>query len=102
MSRAQLIVVLDREMRPRGLNPHSLAKAAGLHKDAIRDLYRGKIDSLGPHKLRAIARYLGIPVSAFLEENADKMPEQGRREESAREPGGSFGAAGVVAAVGRC
>jgi transcriptional regulator with XRE-family HTH domain len=75
MPDSQLSIILKREMDRLGLNPHSLALAAGLGKDAVRDVLRGKSDSPRGKTIHALSAYLGIPVSEMLgEEGAEMTP----------------------------
>jgi transcriptional regulator with XRE-family HTH domain len=74
MSDSHLSTILKREMDRLGLNPHSLALAAGLGKDAVRDVLRGKSDSPRGKTIQALSAYLGIPVLELLGEERAEMP----------------------------
>lgn len=58
--------MLRAEMKRRGLNQHSLAAAAGLKPDAIRDIFRSKSSSPRMPTLRALADYLGLTFGQLL------------------------------------
>jgi transcriptional regulator with XRE-family HTH domain len=79
MSEPRLSVILKREMERLGLNPHSLALAAGLHKDAVRNVMRGKSDSPRGKTIQAIASYLGVSVAYLLGQEPVDMPSKTRR-----------------------
>lgn len=54
------------EMERLGFNNSSLARAAGLGPDAIRDLRRGQAKQLSGEKLDAVARVLGRTPGQLL------------------------------------
>jgi transcriptional regulator with XRE-family HTH domain len=74
MPESHLIQILRREMKRRGLNQNSLALAAGLHKDAVRNIFRGRSVSPRGKTIQALAAYLGIPVATLLGEETEEMP----------------------------
>lgn len=61
-----LIRNLKAEMERLGFNENSLAIAAGLKKDAIRDIFRGKSASPRSDRLDAVASVLGRTVAELI------------------------------------
>lgn len=59
MTDSYLMENLELEMKRLGLNDHSLAIKAGLKKDVIRDVLRGKTKQPAADKILAIANVLG-------------------------------------------
>jgi transcriptional regulator with XRE-family HTH domain len=74
MPESHLIQTLRREMEKRGHNQNSLALAAGLQKDAVRNILRGTSASPRGKTIHALASYLGISVTALLGEEMGEMP----------------------------
>lgn len=66
MKRTVLAENLAREMARAGYNEYSLALAAGLKADAIRDVMRGKTQQPNAARLDAIARVLNRTTGQLL------------------------------------
>lgn len=66
MTESHLARVLRVEMALRGLNPQSLARAAGLKRDVVRDILRGQSENPRASTIDALARVLEIPPNALL------------------------------------
>lgn len=66
---------LRQKMDEAHLSDIALAKAAGLPRDAVRDIFRGKSSDPGVLKIAAIARQLGCSIEALLgSDNAALTP----------------------------
>ena len=66
MGDTHLVRVLKLAMDQRGLNPSSLARAAGLKKDAVRNIFRGKSGMPRASTLKAIADVLQVSVDYLV------------------------------------
>jgi transcriptional regulator with XRE-family HTH domain len=66
MAESPLIRVLRAEMRQRGLTQNGLALAAGLHQDAVRNIFRGTSRIPRMETVKALADYLGVTVDYLL------------------------------------
>ena len=64
----RLIREINRRMEKLGLTPITLAKKAGLGRDAVRDILRGKSLRPAHDTLQAIARALGCTVADLMGE----------------------------------
>jgi transcriptional regulator with XRE-family HTH domain len=73
MPESPLIQILKKEMVERGLNQNALALAAGLQKDAVRNVLRGRSVSPRGKTIQALAAYLAIPVATLLGEEKEEM-----------------------------
>jgi transcriptional regulator with XRE-family HTH domain len=81
MADTHLTRVLRAEMQQRALTQNGLAVAAGLKKDAIRNIFRGSSRTPRMATVRALADYLDVTVDYLLgragAENASDAQEGG-------------------------
>lgn len=67
-SRTPLAQRLVRQMAAKGLNPFSTAEAAGLKRDYVRNILRGKSDDPGAASLAKVAAVLGVTPAWLIGE----------------------------------
>jgi transcriptional regulator with XRE-family HTH domain len=75
MALSPIAQILLTEMARAGLNQRSLAAAAGLHRDAVRNILRGKSVSPRGKTIQALAACLQIPPSRLLGVEDQAMSE---------------------------
>lgn len=86
MAASYISQVLLAEMARAGLNQRSLAAAAGLHRDAVRNILRGKSVSPRAKTIKALAAALQIPPQRLLGLEEPAMTEAATKA-PARPPG---------------
>lgn len=87
---------LEERAQEKGFNAYSLAKAACLTEDTVRDIIRGKVKDPGASKLAKIARVLGTTVEELLGAEVLGVVPEVPDDPSPGEPG-----TGAVVPLGR-
>lgn len=88
-------------MRQKHFNPRSLAIAAGLGPDAVRDLFRGRVREPSATSLAAIAEALGCSVDYLLGADATAPPSEATIRRYAPPTSEKFGVSIATAPDGR-
>jgi transcriptional regulator with XRE-family HTH domain len=75
MDETHLIRILRAEMKHRGIGQKRLALSAGLHPDAVRNIFRGISRAPRMETIRALADYLGVSVDYLFGREAAEAAE---------------------------
>jgi predicted XRE-type DNA-binding protein len=78
--KAELVGVLHRAQRERGLNQSQFGKVVGIPQARLSNLYAGKISGMSLDKLFAAVAKIGVHVTIRVEEHPKKDADVGRFE----------------------